>query len=288
MSITLVNLGTYENDGTGDDLRTAFEKANASFTELDLTRVIFADNLGSGVPIFKGKVGNNLQFRSVKSSNTNTNVSYTDTEIIITTEDSINAVEEDQNPRLGGSLDLNSNNIIGVGNILIEGNITATQISGILNGPFIGNLTGDVTGNLTGNVIGDVTGDVTGNVFGQVSDITNHRLLDLSDVSDLLPGSGQALIWNGTEWAPETIVIPPQGVTRIIAGNNISINPISGTGEVTITATSSGSITDINTFDLGNFRRIFTNPISYLLDQVGMNFGTFAEPADFTVDLGTF
>jgi hypothetical protein len=283
MGITLVNLGTYENDGTGDDLRTAFEKANASFVDLDLTRVIFADNLGQGAPVFKNKVGNNLQFRSIISSNTNTNVSFNDTEIILSVKDSINSIEEDHNPRLGGNLDLNNNNIVGSGNINIQGEITATQISGIINGPFIGNLTGNVTGNLTGNVTGDILGDLTGNVFGQVSDISNHRLLDLSDVSDSTPNLGQALIWNGTEWSPESV-----GVTRIIAGNNISISPSSGVGEVTITATSTGSITDINIFDLGNFRRVFTNPISYLLDQVGMNFGTFEEPADFTVDLGTF
>jgi hypothetical protein len=283
MGITLVNLGTYENDGTGDDLRTAFEKANASFVDLDLTRVIFADNLGQGAPVFKNKVGNNLQFRSIISSNTNTNVSFNDTEIILSVKDSINSIEEDHNPRLGGNLDLNNNNIVGSGNINIQGEITATQISGVINGPFIGNLTGNVTGNLTGNVTGDILGDLTGNVFGQVSDISNHRLLDLSDVSDSTPNLGQALIWNGTEWSPESV-----GVTRIIAGNNISISPSSGVGEVTITATSTGSITDINIFDLGNFRRVFTNPISYLLDQVGVNFGTFEEPADFTVDLGTF
>jgi hypothetical protein len=288
MGITLVNLGTYENDGTGDDLRTAFEKANANFADLDLTRVIFADNLGQGAPVFRNKIGNNLQFRSIKSSNTNTTVSFNDTEVILSVKDSINSVEEDHSPRLGGNLDLNNRDITGTGNISIQGEIIASQITGTLNGPFIGNLTGNVTGNLTGNVTGNLTGDVTGNVFGQVSDISNHRLLDLSDVSDISPNLGQALIWSGSEWVPETIVIPPQGVTRIIAGNNISISPSSGLGEVTINATSSGSITDINTFDLGNFRRIFTNPISYLLDQVGINFGTFEEPADFTVDLGTF
>ena len=33
MAIQLINLGTYANDGTGDDLRTAFEKTKDNFTE---------------------------------------------------------------------------------------------------------------------------------------------------------------------------------------------------------------------------------------------------------------
>ena len=34
MPIQTINLGNYANDGTGDDLRTAFEKINANFNEL--------------------------------------------------------------------------------------------------------------------------------------------------------------------------------------------------------------------------------------------------------------
>ena len=32
--IQTINLGNYANDGTGDDLRAAFTKVNANFTEL--------------------------------------------------------------------------------------------------------------------------------------------------------------------------------------------------------------------------------------------------------------
>jgi len=34
MALQNINLGTYSNDGTGDDLRTAFEKVKANFIEL--------------------------------------------------------------------------------------------------------------------------------------------------------------------------------------------------------------------------------------------------------------
>lgn len=35
MAVDLVELGTFPNDGTGDDLRTAFEKVNANFSYID-------------------------------------------------------------------------------------------------------------------------------------------------------------------------------------------------------------------------------------------------------------
>lgn len=37
MSQEVINIGTIANDGTGDDLRTAFDKANQNFTELYAT-----------------------------------------------------------------------------------------------------------------------------------------------------------------------------------------------------------------------------------------------------------
>lgn len=47
MAIQTINLGTYANDGTGDDLRTAFQKVNANFTELGASDVRGGVNLGS-------------------------------------------------------------------------------------------------------------------------------------------------------------------------------------------------------------------------------------------------
>ena len=46
MAIQTINLGTYANDGTGDDLRTAFQKVNANFTELGASDVRNGVNLG--------------------------------------------------------------------------------------------------------------------------------------------------------------------------------------------------------------------------------------------------
>lgn len=70
MTIQTINIGNLANDGTGDDLREAFIKVNNNFTELNNT-IISTDttgqNLGSGEGIFVDKLGENLQFKSLRA-----------------------------------------------------------------------------------------------------------------------------------------------------------------------------------------------------------------------------
>jgi hypothetical protein len=308
MSILQLNLGTYPNDGQGDDLRTAFQKTIDNFDYLDLVKIEDGENLGLSQPnthgVYANKAGATLRFKSIKQGD---NVTITSDGNIITIrpKDSINAVEEDSSPTLGGDLDINGNNIVGEGNISIEGEVTADfftgdlegtvygdvfgdltgTVTGSLFGPVTGDVTGNVLGNLTGNVTGNVLGNLTGNVTGQVSDISNHVLSSLGDVGNTVPTTGQVLSWSGSQWNPATVT---SGVSRIVAGTNITISPSNGLGEVTINATGGGSITEINTFDFGNFTNTFTNPITYLLNQVGVDFGSFTAPSQFTIDLGSF
>lgn len=337
MSIVQVNLGQHPNDGAGDDLRTAFEKANANFDELDRTRVIFAQNLGDGAPLFFDKIGNDLRFRSIRSDNNNATLGFDSEEIILTVQDSINALVEDPNPRLGGNVNLNGFDILGSGNISINGNVTANEVIGTFNGSFNGEFNGTLIGNVLvndGNIliqaidsntnnfntvsvngltisgsnvfesgttsISTFVGDglvifsdmqlvltspngvlidtdltvpaatitelnstsafiteltVTNEINGTISSIGNHNLSALNDVSNSQPANGQALLWSGTQWIPGNVATSGQ---------------------------------EINTFDLGNFRRVFTNPLVYLLDRVGIDFGTFTAPSNFTIDLETF
>jgi hypothetical protein len=68
MSIQTINIGNVVNDGLGDDLRTAFQKVNANFSELNSSLTPIARNVGqTGLGIFKEKVGNEFQFKNLVS-----------------------------------------------------------------------------------------------------------------------------------------------------------------------------------------------------------------------------
>lgn len=120
-----VNLGTYANDGTGDDLRTAFIKVNNSFD--DLSNVLdetVGSNLGEGEGIYVEKIDGVLKFKSITGSGS-INITSTDTEINI---ESTAAAEvyDDKSPRLGGDLEINGFNIIGYGVMGATGDVKST------------------------------------------------------------------------------------------------------------------------------------------------------------------
>ena len=178
-------LGTYPNDGTGDDLRTAFVKTQANINALNTDKVENGQNLGTDAPVFLDKNGATLRFRSIKSANSNLSVSYDSENITLSVVDLVTKLEDDSAPKLGGILDVNGYNIVGIGDIVLDGNIEAFSF--------------------TGDVIGDVVGNLLGNVSGQISDISNHNLSSLGDVDSATPATGQALVWNGSAWTPGTV-----------------------------------------------------------------------------------
>jgi len=104
-----IKLGTYPNDGTGDDLRTAFLKVNDNFKTLfDEGAVLNGTNLGNGAAILTGKNTSNLnlEFKTIT----------TDTTIIVDTSNSnhihlssVTKLENDSTPKLSGNLNLNGN-----------------------------------------------------------------------------------------------------------------------------------------------------------------------------------
>lgn len=71
MALRTINLGSVANDGTGDDLREAFDKVVFNFAELDArtpeaTSVL---NLGSGEGLYASKSDAELQFKSLVGGN---------------------------------------------------------------------------------------------------------------------------------------------------------------------------------------------------------------------------
>lgn len=185
---------------------------------------------------------------------------------------------------LGDTDGLHTGNVIGnvTGNVQGDTNGTHTgAVIGNITGNLLGDVVGDVTGNSTGTHKGNVvdagniirfnaasglfTGDLTGNAASVTNGVyTTSSINALADVDTLttLPTSGQALVWNGVNWIPGSVAAG--GVTKIIAGTNISINPTNGLGEVTITATTSGS------------------------PGGSLDFGSFTNPEGFTLDMGSF
>ena len=78
MTIQTINIGNVVNDGLGDDLRTAFQKVNANFTDLSAQLTITAVNVNNtGVGVFKEKVGAELRFKKLVSG---TKMLLTDTD----------------------------------------------------------------------------------------------------------------------------------------------------------------------------------------------------------------
>jgi len=72
-------------------------------------------------------------------------------------------------------------------------------------------------------------------IQGPAGDISTSSIDDLTDVdtTTVAPADGQALVWDdaNSQWEPGTI---EGGVTSIIAGNNVTLSPSSGTGDVTV------------------------------------------------------
>lgn len=82
MSITPINIGNNANDGLGDNLRTAFEKVNANFTELSIVAnaissvSITAPSNPSGYSIFTGLENSALKFKDLAAGK---NISFIET-----------------------------------------------------------------------------------------------------------------------------------------------------------------------------------------------------------------
>jgi len=160
MAIQTINIGTNPNDGTGDDLRTAFDKVNDNFAELLAVggETNTASNLGIGEGVFKQKADQDLEFKTLRNN---------DGKIVITSD--------------SNSIYLNTNNLADndFGSIQVDNGdlITATSSSATF-GIKSGNTNIDVTksGNdvvITGvfDVVNDTSPQLAGNL-----ELLNHNI----------------------------------------------------------------------------------------------------------------
>jgi len=123
--IQQINLGNYANDGTGDDLRTAFAKVNSNFNTLfNEGAIINGVNLGTGTGIVADKNTDtlNLEFKSLTSTGSSVAITHTDTTINLES-NGIHNVESDLHPTLGGELNMNGFVIGGTGSSDLQSTI---------------------------------------------------------------------------------------------------------------------------------------------------------------------
>jgi hypothetical protein len=113
MTIQTINIGGYANDGTGDDLRTAFTKVNNNFAQLGSTVGIQnGANLGVGTSIFaqRNNTTANLEFKTLTSTDDSVTITHTDDSVNLAASPNI---INDTTPSLGGDLLLNGHIING-------------------------------------------------------------------------------------------------------------------------------------------------------------------------------
>ena len=172
MAIQEINIGNLVNDGTGDDLRTAFDKVNQNFTSLNNELAVTGENVGTGdAGVFVQKDAFKLQFRKlVGGDNITVTENATDINISTTLQNLFNTIVTDSgtvnassatdtvqilggnnvrvensgntitidadlvNAQLTGPLNLNGYSIVGTGNINITGNVSATNFNGSYGG----------------------------------------------------------------------------------------------------------------------------------------------------------
>lgn len=188
MAIQNINLGTYSNDGTGDDLRTAFEKVKANFIEL--YSISGGANVGANPPI-SGIDQGELWWSTVEGRMyVYYNGAWIDTSPVdgfVTYDITAEAATGGASVRLNGT-DLSQDSI----KFASSTNITVTRTDANTITLSSTSYTGDVSGN---------AGTVTNGVYTTSS---INALADVNTIS-IPPTNGQALVWNGTTWVPGSV-----------------------------------------------------------------------------------
>lgn len=141
-----VNLRLTGSDATTDDVKFA-EGANITLTRTNASTITIASTGGSGttygISAETATGGVNLRLTGSDASTddvklaqgANITLTRTDANTITIAAtgggggSGLTAVQDDPNPALGGSLDLNTHNVTGIGSINITGNITSTDIT---------------------------------------------------------------------------------------------------------------------------------------------------------------
>lgn len=135
--------------------------------------------------------------------------------------------------------------------ITIDTDFTGKTINGISDLNVEGNITAGIY--FLGNLQGNVVGNLIGTVYSPIGGVAAQG--DIVGINGLITNVGDP------NYNPAKVDgIPIQELNR-----------------------------QLNNFDFGNISgNIFSDPISYLLSQIGADLGTILSPAPYTIDCGSF
>ena len=290
MNITLIDIGSIANDGTGDDLRTAFQKVNENFVELEtsIDASTVAANVGDGAGLFKQKSVNTLQFRTLDSDE-NLAIAVEGDKVVIRTNFEANDI------RVGSLYSVGS----------VEANtMTASMFNGAVNGNLMGRVFPAQPNYIigAGNIIGvnpnpfsffllaDQTSNGTTVILKKSYKDSQGRVI----ASDNVPLAGQFIRKPGTPDVKinsvvnngSTFTLNLASAFSVVSDINYTISDEYLPARVDGIAVQDLNRT-INTFDFGTLDNQYTNAFQYILSAVGLDLGTIISPTDLSIDAGT-
>ena len=178
MALQTVNIGNFANDGTGDDLRTAFFKVNANFEELDLQggQANTISNIGVGIGLFKEKIGVDLRLKTLIAGSGIT-LTNNANDITITNNRNMIITVNANTGTLTASTPNQAINILGgtgVQTNIVGNTLTISASSFTLNSDLSPSLAGNL--NLNGfDIIGGAESSITANSFiGNLTGLVNN------------------------------------------------------------------------------------------------------------------
>jgi len=287
MAIQTINIGTNPNDGTGDDLRTAFDKVNDNFAELLAVggETNTASNLGIGEGVFKQKTAQDLEFKTLRNSDGKITITSDANSVYLNTnnlaDNDFGSIQVDNGDTLTAT---SSGQLFGIkgGNA----NITVTKSSNdiVITGAF------EVSNDPTPQLGGDLSILSRSIIGGAGSTITNIGTIDTGDLTtDTLTVNTTSNFTNTATFAGGIVA---NGGLTLGAGQTISGNinggfqgQLTGTLDTNAQAISGDGPITIDTADV--------NIQGQLGSEFGTGFKTYPSPlrvltsVDLPVDLIT-
>jgi len=264
MAIQTINIGTNPNDGTGDDLRTAFDKVNDNFAELLAVggETNTASNLGIGEGIFKQKNSQDLEFKTLRNGDGTIAITSDANSIYLNTsnlaDNDFGAIQVDNGDTLTAS---SSGQLFGIkgGNANIA--VTKNGNDIVITGAF------EVSNDATPQLGGDLS-ILSNSIIGGVgSAITNIGSIDGDSVTTDTLTVNTTSNYNGV--ATFTGGIVANGGITLGAGQTLSANVSGGfQGQLTGTVDTNGQTIS------GNGPILIDTAQIAVQGQLGNEFGT--------------